>query len=240
MELKYNSIFLSHATRDKPFVEKIKIFLESIGLSVFLDNYEIAAGESIPGRIASGIYNYDFFCIVYTPKATSSLWVRRELEMAVSRWVEELKVSRSFIIPLLLEKCEIWEGIRDLLYIDFRDESEFHRRCDDLKRAVLKPSSSELYQRQMSFVPSPPKILAYKNNLRNLLGVDRLFYIPRRLLPSELLRTSSSLRVNREGETLESLMKNKRLITVLGDAGIGKSIELKMRAHHLSEPYPVL
>ncbi len=188
MAIEFNSIFISHSTSDKPFVEKLKKFLESIGFDVFLDNYEIVGGEEIVERIVNGIYHYDFFGIVLSPRAEDSAWVRRELQIATWRWVQHLKMGRSFIIPILSEDCGFWEGIHDLSYIDFRRVDEFEKRCDDLKRAILKPSSSELFRRQKSFVASPPTVLAYKDNLRAILELDELGYIPRRVLTREQSR----------------------------------------------------
>jgi hypothetical protein len=41
------SIFLSHTSIDKPFVEKLANGLRSIGVNVWFDKWEIKVGESI-------------------------------------------------------------------------------------------------------------------------------------------------------------------------------------------------
>jgi hypothetical protein len=62
--LHQNKIFLSHSWEYKHFVEKLKVFLESIGLQVWLDNYEIVGGDNVISRIVDGIIGCDFFSLV--------------------------------------------------------------------------------------------------------------------------------------------------------------------------------
>jgi len=45
-------VFLSHSSKDKPFVRELAEFLERDGeIGVWLDEREIAAGENIVGKI---------------------------------------------------------------------------------------------------------------------------------------------------------------------------------------------
>ncbi|MFR3116786.1 MAG: toll/interleukin-1 receptor domain-containing protein [[Clostridium] symbiosum] len=43
------TIFLSHTSIDKPFVEKLARDLQRLGISVWYDKYEIKFGESLSG-----------------------------------------------------------------------------------------------------------------------------------------------------------------------------------------------
>ena len=43
------TIFLSHTSIDKPFVEKLARDLQRLGISVWYDKYEIKVGESLSG-----------------------------------------------------------------------------------------------------------------------------------------------------------------------------------------------
>lgn len=46
-----SSIFLSHTSLDKPFVEKLAKDLKRIGINVWFDKWEIKIGESIHGEL---------------------------------------------------------------------------------------------------------------------------------------------------------------------------------------------
>jgi hypothetical protein len=234
------SVFISHATRDKEFVERLNAFLESIGVRTWVDNYEIRGGESIPQEIVDGIYSHDYFCLILTQKAYESKWVLRELQMAICRWVDDLRMSRSFILPILREDCQVWDGIKDLHYMDFREDTLFPSRCKEIQDAILKPDTSEFYLGQRAFVPSPQRIVGYKNALAGQLGVEGVRYIPRRLLTVSQRQDFPFLHAADNPLRLHDVIYRKRLITLLGDAGTGKSVELKMAARKLAASNAVL
>lgn len=49
------SVFLSHSSKDKPFVRELASFLESDGqIRAWLDEHEIAPGQNIVSRIGEG------------------------------------------------------------------------------------------------------------------------------------------------------------------------------------------
>src|SRR5438552_16025265 len=45
------SVFLCHSSKDKPFVERLALDLRKLGTGVWLDKWEIKAGDSILERI---------------------------------------------------------------------------------------------------------------------------------------------------------------------------------------------
>lgn len=44
------SLFLSHSSADKTFVEKLAKDLEGVGVNVWFDKWEIKVGDSLTGR----------------------------------------------------------------------------------------------------------------------------------------------------------------------------------------------
>ena len=54
------SIFLSHASVDKPFVEKLAKDLKRIGVNVWFDNWSIKIGESITWQVEEGIRENEY------------------------------------------------------------------------------------------------------------------------------------------------------------------------------------
>lgn len=70
------SVFLSHTSIDKPFVEKIARDLNRLGIDAWVDKYEIKVGESIFWRVEEGLRESEYFAIVLSPEALASEWVR--------------------------------------------------------------------------------------------------------------------------------------------------------------------
>ena len=110
------TVFICHSSVDKPFVEKLAGDLRNLGLGVWLDRWEIKVGDSIINQIEAGIDENDYLAVVISPEAVSSPWVRRELNAAVIRELDERKVV---VLPILYRQAEIPLLIRDKLYADF-------------------------------------------------------------------------------------------------------------------------
>jgi len=111
------SVFLCHSSYDKPFVKRLAHDLRRFGLGVWLDSWEIRVGDSIVDRIEQGLRENDFLGIVLSPGLVSSTWVRRELNAA---FIRELEERRVVILPILYRDCEIPLRIREKKYADFR------------------------------------------------------------------------------------------------------------------------
>ena len=70
--------FISHSTKDKPFVRKLAADLVAGGVKVWVDEQRILVGDSIPEKIAQGLAESDFFLIVVSTNSVNSAWVQRE------------------------------------------------------------------------------------------------------------------------------------------------------------------
>ncbi|KAF6628806.1 toll/interleukin-1 receptor domain-containing protein [Paenibacillus sp. EKM208P] len=114
-------VFLSHSSNDKPFVRKLSDRLNRDGFQSWIDEMEIKVGFSISNSIESGIITSGYFVIVLTPDAISSEWVRRELDIATLR---EIRQKDIFILPVLLEDCEIPSMIATKKYANFKNSFE--------------------------------------------------------------------------------------------------------------------
>jgi hypothetical protein len=82
---KYQGIFLSHTSVDKPFVRQLKQSLFDHGVeNVWIDEAEIMIGDSLIRKIQDGINKSEYFGIVLSPRSINSPWVQRELEQAMN------------------------------------------------------------------------------------------------------------------------------------------------------------
>lgn len=112
-----SSIFLSHTSIDKPFIEKLAIDLKRLGIEVWYDKWQINVGESITWKIEEGIRENEYLGIVLSPEALQSEWVKSELSAA---WVKQMKSKKVFILPILYRDCEVPLLLADKKYADFR------------------------------------------------------------------------------------------------------------------------
>ncbi len=112
-----SSIFLSHTSVDKPFVEKLAKDLKRIGVEVWYDKWQISVGESITWKIESGIRENEYLGIILSSEALQSEWVKSELSAA---WVKQMKSRKVFILPILYRECDIPLLLADKKYADFR------------------------------------------------------------------------------------------------------------------------
>jgi|GEM_PF-6791796 len=77
------TIFLSHSSKDRQFIEKIANDLHNAKINVWFDEWEIPTGVSFRKRIfEDGIPNCDLFFIYLTDNSIASYWVQKELDAA--------------------------------------------------------------------------------------------------------------------------------------------------------------
>lgn len=113
------TIFLSHNSIDKPFVEKLARDLERLGISVWYDKYEIKVGESILWKIDEGIRESEYLGIVISREAWESEWVKTEISSA---WQKQVEQRGNFILPIYYRECEIPLFLKGIKYADFRTD----------------------------------------------------------------------------------------------------------------------
>ncbi|MBK8129517.1 MAG: TIR domain-containing protein [bacterium] len=234
------SVFISHSSKDKPFAEEIKAFLESKGVKGWLDNYEIKGGAIVIERIVEAIFNSDYFIILLTQKAHESTWVRYELRQGVVRWIEDLKMDRPFVLPLLLEDCERWNGIRLLHYIDCIPYTLHEVAMREIECAIFDPARSELHVAQRAFEPNTPDVKAYNQHTLATFTEAISRYVQRSIVNSRDLAVHPILRESKSATTLKNLVIRDNRITLLGNAGSGKSMELRKLVFDLSEANSIL
>jgi hypothetical protein len=97
--MKTQSIFISHATQDDDFVKQLRLELEHLGLTVWVDSRNLRGGKRLAPEIKQAIENARQVLIVLSPNTINSPWVRKEIALAVERELEE---KTKLVIPLLL------------------------------------------------------------------------------------------------------------------------------------------
>lgn len=111
------SVFLSHSSKDKPFVRELADFLGKDGLiQVWLDEREIGYGQNIVGRIAEGL-DSDFVLLILSPDSVDSNWVKEE--WADAFW-EQTNERKTKLAGVLYRDCKIPRLLRNKKYFDLQ------------------------------------------------------------------------------------------------------------------------
>jgi bifunctional N-acetylglucosamine-1-phosphate-uridyltransferase/glucosamine-1-phosphate-acetyltransferase GlmU-like protein len=130
---KRASCFLSHSNWDKPFARKLGTSLQEAGFRVWIDEAEIRVGDSLIDKIGEALDSIDFLIIVLSRKAVRSEWVRKELNIAMSRQLKRRQIS---VLPVLIEPCQIPAFLSDVKYADFSNPNDFRRVFGGLSASV--------------------------------------------------------------------------------------------------------
>jgi hypothetical protein len=168
-------VFISHNSADKVFARRLASDLSAAGARVWIDEAEIKVGDSLIERIRKGIDTMDYIAVVLTPTSVSSEWVRKELDIAMNREIEEKRVT---VLPLLVHDCELPSFLKGKKYADFRQEHRYRAGLADLCAAigitlsasepstVISPQHGDLLQGES--VPTPTKCPECKGDLRTV------------------------------------------------------------------------
>lgn len=132
------SLFLSHSSIDKPFVEKLAKDIQRVGVRVWFDKWEIKVGESLTWKIEEGLQANDYLGIVLSPEALNSEWVKSELSAA---WCRQMNTRKIIVLPIMYRNCNIPLFLADRKYADFR--TNYNQGFIDLCHALgLKRTDS--------------------------------------------------------------------------------------------------
>lgn len=140
---KYD-VFISYNQSDKEWVLYLAKRLKRRKFKVFLDEWGIRVGESIPAGVRRGLRESRYIILIMTPEWVNSEWCQLETDTVV---VFDPSARRRRIIPILLKDCEIPDDIVRLKYIDFRNSTLFEENFDLLVKNLKNKSFGELLEK---------------------------------------------------------------------------------------------
>jgi hypothetical protein len=130
-------VFISHAHSDKGFARKLAADLRAGGHTVWIDEGEIDIGDSLIEKIRQGIDMVDYVVAVISNHSVSSEWVKRELDVASNREIQERRVV---VLPLIIDSVELPGFLKGKFFGDCRTEEKYADSLKALGRK-LKPES---------------------------------------------------------------------------------------------------
>lgn len=131
------AVFLSHSSKDKAFVSRLATDLKSRGIPVWFDQWELKVGDSLTAKIEKGIEASGWLAVVLSTSSATSNWVQKELRAAQAR---ELRDKNVFVLPIVIDDCEIPLFLLDKLYADFR--SSYEHGLESLAKCLIEGDES--------------------------------------------------------------------------------------------------
>ena len=146
------SAFISHSSRDLPFVRRLAERLRGQGVEVWLDDMQLQAGDALTETIASAVKRHDFVVVVFSRASLASAWVRKEVAMA-ARHSSRSRIAK--IVPLLLERRaagKLPTKLRDTKYVDFSDPRRFEEGLAQLVDLMIRDSPAAARRRSFEHI----------------------------------------------------------------------------------------
>jgi hypothetical protein len=181
MNIYMNTVFLSHSSKDKDFVEKLANDLNKQGVGVWFDKWEIKVGDSIVEKINDGLSKNDYLAIILSPNSVNSNWVKKELNSSLMKQLSKKSVK---VLPILYKDCEIPDIIIDLKYADFRHV--YGEGMDSLIE-VLNPKSKHNLILEKKIINKKINVKEISDILNNEIDKAELFEKTVELMFYELL-----------------------------------------------------
>jgi hypothetical protein len=143
-------VFISHASADKPFVDQLVADLAARAIPVWYDKFDLRVGDSVTGGINDGLSASKYFLIVLSKSSVASRWVTEELNAAL---MEQVARGGTFVLPTLLEDCEVPPLLRHRRYADFR--ADYERGLEELLGVWGKDRDASSLVRGQALYPWP-------------------------------------------------------------------------------------
>jgi hypothetical protein len=114
-------VFLSYASADRTFAEMVKQRLRLHRAPIWMDDCELAPGDSLRSRIDDALSATDYVVVLLSSHSVSSNWVRYELNGSLLRDMANRAVT---LLPVLIDNCEIPSHLSSIQYLDLRTDPE--------------------------------------------------------------------------------------------------------------------
>lgn len=116
-KMKKTKIFISHSFKDNEFVEKLRSRLIESEVDVWVDKTNLKLGDNIVLKIDNALNEADYIIFVLSKNSVNSKWVQLELSTTLNN---EISREQTFIIPIIIDDCDIPFELKNRFYADFR------------------------------------------------------------------------------------------------------------------------
>ncbi len=157
-------VFISYAGEDKDrFVREFAEKLRGKGVDAWVALWEIKPGDSLVKKIFDeGIAESKFFIVILSQSSINKEWVRKELNTAIIKMIEDgLK-----IIPVIIDKeIEIPTALRDTVWVRINDLTSYDVEFEKILDAIYGKSDKPP-------LGNRPKYADIEESIPNLTKID--------------------------------------------------------------------
>jgi hypothetical protein len=100
--IQYDSLFISYASRDQAFAERLYADLQNKGVRCWYAPEDMKIGDEFRSRIDTSIHLHDRLLLILSEHSIKSRWVQNEVETAFEK---EEKERRLVLFPLRLDEA---------------------------------------------------------------------------------------------------------------------------------------
>lgn len=134
-------IFLSHASEDKPIVQRLCKQLRQDGFDPWLDEERLLPGQAWNLEIEKALRDSNAILLCFSAHSVQKEgYIQREYKQAM-KYQEEKPEGSIFVIPVRLDNCEMPLFIKELQWVDYPEQ--YDRLVIALKQRMGK---GDLYQ----------------------------------------------------------------------------------------------
>jgi hypothetical protein len=127
-------VFLSHAGKDHLQARRLRDLLFANGIPVWFSQHHIRGAQQWQDEIGLALARCGWLLVLLTPNAVASMWVKRELNYALTQ-----KRYRDRIVPVLLKDCDLPKLSWVLPQSQIIDlTKDYDRGCEELLRVWKK------------------------------------------------------------------------------------------------------
>lgn len=156
-------VFLSHSSRDKPFVRFIGGELRECGYDPWLDERELTAGQCLSTTLKDAVQHSQQMLVFLSRQSVNSEWVKKEMEYAMTRSTDN---RNGPFVPCLIGSIgddELPDFVRNTVYVDLRRPERYSHSMElllsalrrDARTAVLPPLDADRRQYLLRVAKAP-------------------------------------------------------------------------------------
>jgi tetratricopeptide (TPR) repeat protein len=148
-------VFVSHSSKDKPWVHRLVADLARYGVSVWLDENEIRPGDLFAKALEQGIAHSRAVAIIVSPEAMVSGWVEQEYYRALS--LAQRREDPLQLIPVLLHAVELPGFLANRRWLDFREPTRYAVRVAELVWGITGEHPAHVIDLDPDALPPLPR-----------------------------------------------------------------------------------
>jgi hypothetical protein len=169
-------IFLSHASGDKPEIEKLNTFLSDQGADPWLDSEKLLPGQDWNFEIRKALDESHVILVCLSKKSVSKEgYVQKEIRIALDLALE-MPEGRIFLIPARLEECDLPYSLRPYQWVDLFTTSGMDRLVKSLnlraQQVGARPLSADAANLPEIKKPTPAKKPRSKPSAGNVINIQ--------------------------------------------------------------------